>query len=99
MAAPQVAAVGAMIRHLNPAIPIARVLTIIKQSARRPAGAGWSQELGRGILDAAAPPNAPPPLDLTPPTPTLSAPARPPRPTATPPLPARAAGPPRPGAS
>jgi len=76
MAAPQVAAVGAMVRHLNPAIPVARVLTIIKQTARRAAGTGWSQELGWGILDAGAAVNAARALDLTPPTSTVKAPAR-----------------------
>jgi serine protease len=76
MAAPQVAAVGAMVRHLNPAIPIARVLTIIKQSARRPAGTGWSQDLGWGILDAGAAVDAARSLDLTPPNSTVTAPAR-----------------------
>jgi len=52
MAAPQVAAVAAMLRHLNPDLAAADVIRILKQTARRPAGA-WTPDLGWGILDAA----------------------------------------------
>jgi serine protease len=54
MAAPQVAAVAAMIRQLTPTLNAAQVIEILKQSATRPPGAGWSANLGWGILNAAA---------------------------------------------
>jgi serine protease len=54
MAAPMVAGVAALMRHLNPDLPAADVVRILKQTARRPAGASWSGELGWGILDAGA---------------------------------------------
>jgi hypothetical protein len=54
MAAPQVAAVGAMMRVLNPYASLTDVLRTIKRSARRPGQAGWSANLGWGILDADA---------------------------------------------
>ena len=54
MSTPQVAAAAALVRHLNPDLTIGQILTILKQSARRPAGSGWTPELGWGILDAGA---------------------------------------------
>jgi hypothetical protein len=54
MAAPMVAAVAALMRHQNPDLRPSDVVRILKQTARRPAGTGWSPELGWGILDAAA---------------------------------------------
>ena len=54
MAAPQVTAVAAMVRHLNPDLSAADVIELMKRTARRPAGAGWNGELGWGILDAGA---------------------------------------------
>jgi serine protease len=54
MAAPQVTAVAAMVRHLNPALSAGEVIELIKSSARRPAGGGWNAELGWGIVDAGA---------------------------------------------
>ena len=54
MAAPQVAAVGAMMRALNPYASLSEVLTTLKRTAQRPAGSGWTPELGWGILDAGA---------------------------------------------
>jgi subtilisin family serine protease len=53
MAAPQVTAVAAMVRHLNPDLSAGDVIQLIKRTARRPAG-GWNSELGWGILDAGA---------------------------------------------
>ena len=67
-AAPQVAAVGALLRDLNPPVPVARVLRIIKETARRPASTGWSPELGWGIVDAGAAVEAIRVIDLDPPT-------------------------------
>lgn len=53
MAAPQVAALAAMVRTLNPDLSGIDVVRLIKQTARR-RGAGWEPELGWGIADAAA---------------------------------------------
>jgi serine protease len=76
MAAPQVTAVGALIRSLNPDLPVQRVLRILKESARRPAGTGWGSDLGWGILDAGAAMRAAAATDLRPPTSTVKAPSR-----------------------
>jgi serine protease len=54
MSAPQVAATAALVRAANPDLSVADVVALLKQTARRPAGAGWSPELGWGILDAGA---------------------------------------------
>jgi subtilisin family serine protease len=54
MSAPQVAGVAALMRHLNPDLPPADVVRILKQTARRPADVAWTPELGWGILDAGA---------------------------------------------
>jgi serine protease len=54
MSAPVVSAVAALMRHLNPDLPPADVVRILKQTARRPSGTTWSPELGWGILDAGA---------------------------------------------
>ncbi|MDX6697699.1 MAG: serine protease [Solirubrobacteraceae bacterium] len=53
MAAPQVAAIAALMRRLNPDASALDVIRLLKQTARRPAG-GWTQDLGWGILDAGA---------------------------------------------
>jgi serine protease len=53
MATPMVAATGALIRHLNPDLTAAEIVRLIKETARRPAGA-WTGDLGWGILDAGA---------------------------------------------
>jgi serine protease len=52
MAAPMVAAAAALVRHLNPDMPAVEIVRLLKQTARRPAGTGWTPELGWGILDA-----------------------------------------------
>jgi serine protease len=52
MAAPMVAAAAALVRHLNPDMPAPEIVRLLKQTARRPAGTGWTPELGWGILDA-----------------------------------------------
>lgn len=54
MASPIVAATAAMVRRLNPDLKAAEVIRLLKQVARRPAGAGWAPDLGWGILDAGA---------------------------------------------
>jgi subtilisin family serine protease len=76
MAAPQVAAAGALIRKLNPDLPVQRILRIVKESARRASGTGWSNDLGWGILDAGAAVRAARDTDLRAPTSTVSAPSR-----------------------
>jgi len=74
MAAPQVAAVGALIRNLNPDLPISELLKLIKRTARRPAGVGWTPNLGWGILDAGAAIDAARVVDLRAPRSRLRAP-------------------------
>jgi serine protease len=54
MATPMVAATGALIRHLNPDLGVDEIVRLIKETARRPAGSGWTPDLGWGILDAGA---------------------------------------------
>ena len=53
MAAPQLAALAAMVRDLNPDLSVQEVVRLIKQTARR-AGEEWEPELGWGIVDAGA---------------------------------------------
>ena len=76
MAAPQVAAAAALVRALNPDLHALEVVRLLKQTARRPAGAGWSAELGWGILDAGAALTAAARIDRRPPISRLSAPRR-----------------------
>jgi subtilisin family serine protease len=54
MAAPMVAAAAALVRHLNRDMPAPEIVRLLKQTARRPPGTGWTPELGWGILDAGA---------------------------------------------
>jgi serine protease len=54
MAAPMVAAAAAMVRHLNPDMAPSEIVRVLKQTARRPPGTGWTPDLGWGILDAGA---------------------------------------------
>jgi serine protease len=54
MAAPQVAATAALVRQMNPDLGAGDIIGLLKRTARRAAGAGWSPELGWGILDAGA---------------------------------------------
>jgi subtilisin family serine protease len=54
MSAPQVAGVAALMRHLNPDLPPADVVRILKQTARRPSDVAWTPDVGWGILDAGA---------------------------------------------
>ena len=75
MAAPMVAAVGALIRHLNPDLSAAEIIRVIKQTAERPPGGGWTADLGWGILDAGAALDAARRIDHRPPVSHLTAPA------------------------
>lgn len=54
MAAPIVAATAGMVRRLNPDLSSTEVIALLKQTARRPAGAAWEPNLGWGNLDAGA---------------------------------------------
>jgi serine protease len=54
MAVPQVAGAAALMRAVNPRLRVARVVRLLKTTARRPAGTGWNADLGWGILDAGA---------------------------------------------
>jgi serine protease len=54
MAAPMVAAAGALVRDLNPDLGAREIVRLLKETARRPPGTGWNPELGWGILDAGA---------------------------------------------
>jgi serine protease len=54
MAAPMVAAAAALVRHLNPDMAPTEIVRVLKQTARRPPGTGWTPDLGWGILDAGA---------------------------------------------
>jgi hypothetical protein len=74
MAAPQVAAVGAMMRALNPYASLQDLLETIKQTAQRPAGSGWSSDNGWGILNAGAALAATRHLDRLTPVSRISAP-------------------------
>jgi subtilisin family serine protease len=73
MATPMVAAVGALVRHLNPDLSAADIVTLIKQTARRPAGSGWTPDLGWGILDGGAALDAARHIDRRPPQTQLAA--------------------------
>jgi serine protease len=75
-AAPQVTAAAALVRHLNPDLKAAEVVRLLKETARRPAGAGWMPDLGWGILDAGAALARARQIDRRPPTSRLRAPGR-----------------------
>src|SRR4051794_17764650 len=68
MAAPMVAAAAALVRHLNPDMPAVEIVRVLKQTARRPPGVGWTPDLGWGILDAGTALAVARTLDRRPPT-------------------------------
>jgi subtilisin family serine protease len=74
MSAPQVAAVAAMLRALNPDLGVGDVVALLKQTARRQGG--WSPDLGWGILDADAAIHAASAADRRPPDSQAAAPRR-----------------------
>lgn len=76
MASPMVAAVAALVHHVNPGLRAADVIRIIEQTATRPAGTGWTKDLGWGILNAGAAVAAGKGLDRTRPVSKLTAPKR-----------------------
>jgi subtilisin family serine protease len=76
MAAPMVSAVAAVIHHANPALRASDVIAILKLTATRPAGTGWSPDLGWGIINGGAAIAAAKGLDRTRPVSRLTAPKR-----------------------
>ncbi len=54
MATAIVGGVAALVRDLNPDLRGTEIVRLLKETARRPAGSGWSPELGWGIVDGAA---------------------------------------------
>jgi subtilisin family serine protease len=54
MATPMVTAVAALVKHFNPDLRAIDVVRLLKQTASRPAGTGWTPDLGWGILNPVA---------------------------------------------
>jgi len=54
MAAPQVAAAAALLRRLNPDLSALEVIRLLKETASRPAGSGWTADLGWGVVNTGA---------------------------------------------
>jgi serine protease len=76
MAAPMVTAAAALVRDLNPDLKAPDVIRVLKETAARPAGSGWSADLGWGTLDLAAAVQAARAIDRRPPASRLSGPKR-----------------------
>ena len=76
MASPQVAAVAAVIRTLNPDLSVAEVVRLLKQTARQPGSSAhfWNATLGWGILDAGSAVDTARRIDRRPPISKLRAP-------------------------
>ncbi len=51
MATPMVTAIAAMVKDLNPDLRAADVVRLLKETATRPAGTGWTPDLGWGIVN------------------------------------------------
>lgn len=54
MAAPHVAGVAALVKGLNPALTNADLRAVLESSAEDLGAAGWDEQFGNGLLDAAA---------------------------------------------
>jgi hypothetical protein len=76
MASPQVAAVAAVIRTLNPDLSVADVVRLLKQTARQPGSSAhfWNATLGWGILDGGSAVDTARRIDRRPPSSKLRAP-------------------------
>lgn len=74
MAAPIVAAIAALGRDLNPDMSAAEIIRVLKRTATRPAGSGWTPELGWGIINAASAMTAIAAIDRRPPVSKLRGP-------------------------
>lgn len=68
MAAPMVAATAALVRDVNPDLSAPEVIRLLKETATRPAGSGWSADLGWGIVSPPAAVGAARAVDRRPPT-------------------------------
>jgi serine protease len=73
MATGIVGGVAALVRDLNPDLRGAEVVRLLKETARRPPGSGWSPELGWGIVDGAAALRRAAEIDRRPPASRLTA--------------------------
>jgi hypothetical protein len=76
MATAIVGGVAALVHDLNPDLRAAEIVRLLKETARRPAGSGWSPELGWGIVDGAAALGRAAELDRSAPDSRLRAPSR-----------------------
>ncbi|HEX8083491.1 MAG TPA: S8 family serine peptidase [Solirubrobacteraceae bacterium] len=76
MATGIVGGVAGLVRDLNPDIPAPEVVRLLKETAKRPPGSGWSPELGWGIVDGAAALRRAAELDRSAPRSRLRAPRR-----------------------
>ena len=74
MATPMVTATAALVKHLNPDLRALDVVRLLKQTASRPAGSGWTPELGWGILNPVAALSAARVIDRHPPSSSLRGP-------------------------
>lgn len=77
MATPIVAGAAALVRDLNPDLGPADVIRTLKSSAQRREGAGWSNDLGWGVVDALAAVRLAATLDRRPPASQLTVPTPP----------------------
>jgi len=77
MAAPMVAAAAALVRDMNPDLPALDVVRLLKETATRPTGVGWTPDLGWGILNAGAAVARARTVDLRAPTSKLRKPGKP----------------------
>lgn len=83
MAAPQVAAAAALLRRLNPDLSALEVIRLLKETASRPVGAGWSADLGWGVVNTGVAVDRARIVDRRAPRSRLSAPRTARRPTIT----------------
>jgi serine protease len=75
MATPIVAGAAALVRDLNPDLTASEVIRVLKLTAQRPEGIGWTPDVGWGIVDAGAAVRTAAALDRRPPTSSVTAPA------------------------
>jgi subtilisin family serine protease len=76
MAAPMVTATAALVRHFNPDLSAPDIVRLLKETASRPAGTGWTPDLGWGIVNAGAAVTAARTIDRRPPRSQLRGPRR-----------------------
>jgi subtilisin family serine protease len=76
MAAPMVAATAALARNLNPDLSARDVIRLLKETASRPPGTGWTADLGWGIVNPPEAMRVARTIDRRPPSSTLRGPRR-----------------------